>query len=102
MLMSCNSKHEFDSIEWKKKGIDWWMTDFREKMIEDLIEGDTLIGLNQEQVLELLGPTKDQNDTEMIYLIREKYGLDIDPEYISNLHLKLDMAGRVIKCEVKK
>lgn len=69
--LSCESKHEFNSAVWKQKGVDWRLTDVREKMVDDLINSDSLIGLNA-------------------------------PEYISNLYLKLDMAGQVIKYEVRK
>ena len=40
------------------------MTDFREKMVDDLIQSDTLIGMNTEQVVELLGKPKSENKTE--------------------------------------
>ena len=78
------------------------MTDIREKMVDDLIESDTLIGMNQGQVIELLGQPRSVTKTELEYLVREKYGNDIDPEYISNLVIELDNEGRVEKCKVEK
>ena len=101
-VSSCNSKQKFDSAEWKQKGLDWWMTDFREKMVDDLIQSDTLIGMNQEQVLELLGQPKSENKSKLEYLIREKYGSDIDPEYISNLIIEFDDKGQVRNCKIEK
>ena len=101
-MMSCDSKQEFNSVEWKQKGLDWWITDTREKMIDDLTQSDTLIGLTQEQVIDLLGKPESQDDSAMKYLIREKYGTDIDPEYISNLHINLSNEGHVRSIEVKK
>jgi hypothetical protein len=71
-------------------------------MVDDLVQSDTLKGLTQEQVVELLGLPETQDDLEMKYLIREKYGTDIDPEYISNLHITLDNTGQVRNYEIKK
>ena len=101
-VSSCNSKQKFDSDEWKQTGLDWWMTDFREKMVDDLIQNDTLIGMNQEQVIELLGLPESENKAKLEYLIREKYGSDIDPEYISNLIIEFDEKGQVRNCKIKK
>lgn len=102
MISSCDSKDQFDSSKWKQKGVDWWMTDVREKMVDDLIKSDTLIGMNQEQLIELLGRPKFENKDEFKYLIREKYGTDIDPEYISNLKIEFDDSGQVIGYEIEK
>ena len=101
-VSSCNSKQKFDSDEWKQTGLDWWMTDFREKMVDDLIQNDTLIRMNQEQVIELLGLPESENKAKLEYLIREKYGSDIDPEYISNLIIEFDEKGQVRNCKIKK
>ncbi|MFT4695350.1 MAG: aromatic ring-opening dioxygenase catalytic subunit (LigB family) [Urechidicola sp.] len=101
-VSSCNSKQKFDSDEWKQTGLDWWMTDFREKMVDDLIQNDTLIGMNQEQVIELLGLPESENKAKLEYLIREKYGSDIDPEYISNLIIEFDEKGQVRNCKIEK
>jgi len=102
MVSSCESKQKFDSVEWKKKELDWWMTDFREKMVDDLIQSDTLIGLSKVQVVELLGKPKSESEMELMYLIREKYGTNIDPDYISNLLIKIDESGKVRNCEIVK
>ena len=101
-VSSCNSKQKFDSDEWKQTGLDWWMTDFREKMVDDLIQNDTLIRMNQEQVIELLGLPESENKAKLEYLIREKYRSDIDPEYISNLIIEFDEKGQVRNCKIEK
>ena len=101
LTLSCGTER-FDSRVWNQKGVDWWMTDIREKMVDDLIESDTLIGMIQGQVIELLGQPRSVTKTELEYLVREKYGNDIDPEYISNLVIELDNEGRVEKCKVEK
>lgn len=102
VISSCDTRQNFDSNKWKQKGVDWWMTDFREKMVDDLIQSDTLIGLNRKEVIELLGKPMSENEKELVYLIREKYGTDIDPEYISNLQVEFDNEGHVIKCKIEK
>ena len=102
IFLSCNSKNESNSEAWNEKGIDWWMTDIREKMIDDLIESDTLIGLNKIEVIRLLGQPEKEENLEIKYLIMEKYGLDIDPEYISMLAIKFDEKEKVMKCEIEK
>ncbi|MFT4535474.1 MAG: hypothetical protein ACI9P5_002843 [Saprospiraceae bacterium] len=102
ILTSCNSKKDFNSQEWNEKGVDWWMTDIREKMVDDLIQSDTLIGLNKTEIIDLLGQPQKEENLEMKYLIREKYGLDIDPEYISMLTIRFDEKAKAIRCEINK
>lgn len=101
IFSSCDSAQEFDAKKWKEKGVDWWMTDVREKMVEDLTKSDTLIGMNQMQVVELLGLPESENEGEFRYLIREKYGTNIDPVYISNLIIEFDDL-QVRNCRVEK
>lgn len=55
VLFCCNQTRKFDSVIWKQKGVDWWMTDSREEMVENLIQSDTLIGHEQYAIKELLG-----------------------------------------------
>jgi hypothetical protein len=102
VMTSCDAEQKFNAAEWKQKELDWWMTDTREKMVGDLMESDTLIGLTRVEVIELLGLPESQTETEMTYLIREKFGSDIDPEYISDLQIILDNLGQVKNCEVRK
>jgi hypothetical protein len=102
IAFSCNSKQEFDSKEWNRKGVDWWMTDVREKMVDDLIQNGTLIGFSKNEVIELLGQPEKNGSPEIQYLIREKYGTDIDPEYISMLTIKFDKKDKAVKCEINK
>ena len=98
----CNSNEKFNSEKWKQKSIDWWMGDTREKMVVDLINSDTIIGMIQEEVIELLGQPEYKENKILVFLIREKYSSDIDPDYISNLKVKFDKNGRAINCEIEK
>lgn len=102
MILSCDSRQKFDSEEWKQKRVDWWMTDFRENMFDDLIQSDTLIGMNRKEVIELLGQPTFEKEKKLEYLIREKYGTDIDPAYILNLQIEFNDIGRVINCKIEK
>ena len=99
--VSCSTNQKFDSDKWQQKGVDWWMMDVREKMIDDLIQSDTLIGLTKNEIVELLGEPEVEREAEFEYLIREKYGTDIDPEYISNLRIAFDKDGYVASCEIE-
>ena len=95
ILTSCEQQNiSFDSEIWKSKGLDWWMTDVREKMIDDLIDSDTLIGLHKQSVIELLGKPSINDSTEFQYLVREKYTSDIDPDYIKYLIVEFDESGK--------
>ena len=58
--------------------------------------------LQKLQVIELLGQPKSKNKAGFEYLIREKYGTDIDPEYISNLFVEFDSKGQVKNCKIEK
>ena len=70
-------------------------------MVDDLLLSDTLNGMTRKEVIHLLGNPESENMNEMIYLIREKYDTDIDPTYISNLHVRLNDSGYVSTCTIK-
>lgn len=96
-IISCSSKNEFNAKKWQQKDTDWSTTDVREKIVDDLIQSDTLIGLNKNEVIELLGQPEKNENLEMQYLVREKYGYNIDPEYISMLNIQFGENQKVIK-----
>ena len=100
-LISCDINEKFNSQLWKEKGVDWWMTDTREKMVEHLLQSDTLVGLKRINVVHLLGEPEKSDKQVIEYLVREKYETDIDPEYISYLIIELDVDERVKNCEIK-
>jgi len=101
-LTSCKNEVRFDSTEWNKKGVDWQITDFREKMVADLIKSDTLIGLNKIELFELIGKPGRVFDNKLEYLVREKYEWNVDPEYIKYLWVDLDKNGIVTNCYLEK
>lgn len=102
LLTSCKNEVRFDSTEWNKKGVDWQVTDFREKMVADLVESDTLIGLGKVEIIELIGSPEVEKDNKLKYLVREKYEWNVDPEYLKYLWVELDKNGIAIKCYVEK
>jgi len=102
LLDGCNQNTTFDSTAWKHKGIDWFMDDVRENMVDDLLKSNTLIGLNKQEVVELLGRPERDDTNQLTYLVREKYGWNLDPEYISHLVIELDDNQVVINGTVER
>ncbi len=101
-LAGCKQNKEFDSELWRQKGVDWWITDVRENMVTDLLESDTLIGLNQSSVIELLGEPERSDSLRMVYIVKEKYGRNIDPDYILDLIVEYNDSNEVIHCKLEK
>lgn len=92
VLTSCTSHTKFDSEHWKNTGLDGQWTAIRESMVNDLMESDTLLGMDHEELIDILGEPSISDSAEGIYkyLLREKYSYDIDPEYISYLVVEFD------------
>ena len=101
-LLACNES--FDEKKWKAKGVDWQLSDSREKMVQDLVSSDTLLGLNKGEVHQMLGTPEIQasNDSTIQYLIREKYGWNVDPDYIKYFTIKFDRNGLVKSYHLEK
>ncbi|PCJ01513.1 MAG: hypothetical protein COB15_00920 [Flavobacteriales bacterium] len=96
----CGDKQQFDSNIWKEQGLDWHLTDVRENMLDDLLESDTLIGIHMSEIIYLLGEPEEMKNEEYKYLVREKYGSNIDPEYIKYLSIEFDENGKTINLEI--
>lgn len=91
LFISCSeTKSEFDSNKWKKKSADWWMTNIREQMLNDLVKSDSLINRSKTDVIEILGLPEFHDSLVFKYLIREKYSNTIDPDYIKYLEIHFD------------
>ena len=99
LLSSCyyENNKPFDSVEWNKEGVDWWITDVREKMVKDIIQSDTLIGLQKDEVIKLLGRPEKIDSNKLYIFVREKYSTNIDPDYIKYLIVELDKNENVFK-----
>jgi hypothetical protein len=89
-LFALACKTKFDSEKWNEKGVDWRWTDQREKMIDDLIISDTLIGMDTIQVYRLLGEPDYNTDSSRMFLVREKFTTNIDPDYIKYLNVVIE------------
>ncbi len=101
-LVSCKTNKRFNSDKWKEKGVDWQLDDQRELMVNDLVSSDTLIGLTQKEVIELLGEPELSESRKLKYLIREKYEWNIDPEYIKYLWIELDSNNRATNSYIEQ
>lgn len=99
LTLGCKSK--FDSAKWNEKGVDWQWTDVREKMVDDLISSDTLSGMDTVQLYKLLGEPELVTDSSRMFLVREKYTTNIDPDYIKYLNVTI-VNNKVRKCEIHK
>ena len=100
-VFALGCKHKFAATQWNKNGVDWQWTDVREQMIDDLIESDTLLGMDTVTVYKLLGETEMATDSSRLFMVREKYTTNIDPDYIKYLNVIIDN-GKVRKCRVYK
>ena len=47
-----------DSVEWNKNGIDWQVTEFKEKMDIDWFKSDSLIGLQKSEIYKSVGKSE--------------------------------------------
>ena len=100
LFTGCSSRQEFNSDKWKSKPVDWWVTDIRESMVDDLVQSDTLIGMNRSEVTELLGDPELNSDGALSFLVREKYSSNIDPDYIKHLYIEFNNGGIVKNCMI--
>lgn len=89
ILTACSNEIPFDSELWNTKGIDWQLDDTRERMVNDLISSDTLLNLNSQEIYKLLGEPSFVEENKLLFLLREKYYMNIDPEYVSYLVIEM-------------
>ncbi len=102
LLTNCKNDQPFNSELWKKKGLDWQITEFREVMVSDLLNSDTLTGLSKSELIQLLGEPELVERNKFIYLVREKYDWDIDPTYIKNLVIEIDSLEGVVDYQIEQ
>ena len=100
--ISCQKQIPFNAEKWNEKSVDWQLADDRERMVSDLIESDTLLGLNAAQVIQLLGEPELAKAFTYDFLIREKYSFNIDPDYIKYLVVEFNKNGKVKKYYIKE
>ncbi len=99
---ACGHKTPFNRDRWLKKEADWEITDTREQMIHDLITNYLTKGKTKSEVVGLLGTPDKEHKNQLLYLVREKYSWNIDPEYISYLVIDLDRSNTIEKVGVQR
>ena len=57
-ITHCKNDVACDSFTWNKNGIDWQVTEFKEKMAADLFKSDSLIGLQKSEIYKLIGKSE--------------------------------------------
>ena len=92
-FISCNSEIKFEEKGWNEKA-DLNSYPNRQKMLNDLMKNHKIKGLKFSELKNLLGKPKIKNTSESItafYNIETEYGNDIDPVYIKNLEISLNI-----------
>ncbi|AZQ64709.1 hypothetical protein EI427_21025 [Flammeovirga pectinis] len=102
IITSCDKKMEFDSVVWNDRSVDWQINQDRELMVEDLIATKLLIGLHKKEIQSLLGKPDSVLNNHYFYFIFEKYELDIDPVYMSELEITFGKNELVQKYNILK
>ncbi len=92
---------EFEKSKWNKS-LDGFY-EYRENMIQDVMENRLKKGMKLNKVIELLGePRNYQNkNNHEIYEIMVNYGLNIDPMEGKELHIEFDKDSTIIDYKLK-
>lgn len=101
-LSSCTKNKSFDREKWKQSGGESIMTNIRLSMTKDLIKSEALIQKNQSFIDSLLGKPKIQKENNKLYLVKEVYSSDIDPDEIIYLSIHFDNVGNSDKIKLIK
>jgi len=103
LIFSCKEKGmKFDSNKWNEKFDGFY--EYREEMVNDLIQSHLNSKLTYNQVINKLGKPDIKNDIEertIAYHISEKYGWNIDPIEIKTLFITFTKDSIVGKTELK-
>jgi len=98
LLLSCGVKEmEFEKSKWNDRFDGFY--EYRENMVQDLMENHLAKGMELKKVVELLGePGNYQNkkDNEITYEIMVDYGWNIDPMEGKELYIEFDKDSTVI------
>ena len=91
-LSSCGVKEmEFEKSKWNERFDGFY--EYRENMVQDIMENHLEKGMELKKVVELLGePDNSQNrrENEIIYEIMVDYGWNIDPMEGKELYIEFD------------
>jgi len=98
-LLACNQQIKFDKKAWSTKE-DFFPCACRQYMIEDLKRNYKLTGINEKELIKILGEP-DQIDTSIIsYELIVEYGNNIDPIYTKTLNFKVDTNKNILNFEI--
>ena len=99
-LSGCEIKEmEFDKSKWNERFDGFY--EYRENMVQDLMENHLEKGMEFKKVIELLGePGNYQNkkENEITYEIMVDYGWNIDPMEGKELYIEFDKDSTVFSC----
>lgn len=93
---------EFDKSKWNERFDGFY--EYRENMVQDLMENHLEKGMELKKVFELLGEPgnyQNQEEKEIIYEIMEDYGWNIDPMETKELYIKFDKDSIVTQFKLK-
>jgi|SRR5690554_6559549 len=103
LLSSCGVKDmEFEKSKWNERFDGFY--EYRENMVQDLMENHLHKGMDLKKVVELLGePDNSQNrrENEIIYEIMVDYGWNIDPMEGKELYIEFDKDSTITDYRVE-
>tara|TARA_Y100000034_G_scaffold132010_1_gene194011 strand:+ start:4947 stop:5345 length:399 start_codon:yes stop_codon:yes gene_type:complete len=103
LLTSCGVKQmEFEKSKWNERFDGFY--EYRENMVQDLMENHLEKGMEFKRVIELLGePGNYQNkkENEITYEIMVDYGWNIDPMEGKELYIEFDKDSTVTNFKLK-
>ncbi len=103
LLTSCGVKQmEFEKYKWNERFDGFY--EYRENMVQDLMENHLEKGMEFKRVIELLGePGNYQNkkENEITYEIMVDYGWNIDPMEGKELYIEFDKDSTVTNFKLK-
>jgi outer membrane protein assembly factor BamE (lipoprotein component of BamABCDE complex) len=92
LLSSCGVKDmEFEKSKWNERFDGFY--EYRENMVQDLMENHLEKGMELKNVVKLLGEPgnyHNKEENEIIYEIMVDYGWNIDPMEGKELHIEFD------------
>ena len=103
LFIGCGSKQmKFDKSEWNKRFDGFY--EYRENMVQDLMDNHLKKGMEMHKVIELLGEPGNyynKKPNEIIYEIMVDYGWNIDPMEGKELYIEFDKDSTIIDFKLK-
>ncbi len=93
---------KFEKSNWNKSFDGFY--EYRENMVQDVMENHLKKGMKLKKVIELLGKPsnyQNKNDYEIIYEITVNYGWNIDPIEVKELYIEFDKDSTITNFKLK-